>query len=324
MTIDIINLQIIIWQEKNMSKIITFDELEDYYQFLRLMDASFGWNPSPEYITKRRKDKRYKYPFGFCLMKGKTLAGFVGVMDIPVKTIDGKIEKIGGIHCVATYPIFSRQGIAKELFDIVHNHFQKLGYRFSFLFTSKSLVAHSLYEKLGYQDFTPTYKIFRAYKIFPKKKKQVAKKKNKKIKVNHELIQEIYNRAMRNRTGFAARNKNWSKAIAQVKGIDPSKIFVERDGYAFVDTDPDVSYIMEFIAENPNAYLKILDKIKRIHNPVLIDAFVGDKKLIKIYKEQGFAFRKSTYFSFMYKLFSDVSFEQVFGDNFYLSALDTF
>lgn len=289
------------------------------------MDATFGWNPTAEYIAKRRKvDERYKYPYGFCLMKGKTLAGFAGVMDIPVKNLDGKIEKVGGIHCVATYPMFSRQGVARELFDVVHNHFQKLGYKFSFLFTSKSLVAFSLYEKLEYKDVVHANKLLRAYKIFPKKKERDEKKRTKKIIVNHELIQRIYNQVMQNRTGFAARNKNWTKAIMEVKKIDASRIFIEKDGYAFIDNYSGVTYIMEFITDNPKTYMKILDKIKKINNPVLIDTFVGDKKLIKIYKEQGFVFRQGTYFSFMYKPLTNVSFEQMFGNKFYLSALDTF
>ncbi len=308
-----------------MSKIITFDELKDDYQFLRLMDSAFGFTWHPQDIAKRRKvDERYKYPFGFCLMKGKILAGFVGVMDIPVKTIDGKIEKVGGIHCVATYPMYSHQGIARQLLDVVHDHFQKLGYRFSFLCTSKSLVAHSLYEKLGYEDFTTLNKLFRVYKIFPKYKKREEKKGAKKIKVNHELIEEIYNRAMQNRTGFATRIKNWSKSIMTVKRIDPQNIFVEKDGYAFVDFESGAAYILEFIAETPSTYLKILNRIKKLHSSVLIDSYFSDKRLVKIYREQGLAFRQGTYFSFMHKPLTNVSFEQVFGNKFYFSILDTF
>lgn len=308
-----------------MSKIIFFDELKDDYQFLRLMDSAFGFTWHPQDIIKRRKaDERYKYPFGFCLMKGKTLAGFVGVMDIPVKTIDGKTEKIGGIHCVATYPGFTRQGIARELLDVAHKHFQKLGYKFAFLFTSKSLVAYSLYEKLGYQDYTPINKLFRAYKIFPKHKKREEKKDAKKIKVNHELIEEIYSRVMQNWTGFATRIKNWFKSMNMVNRLDPKMIFIEKDGYAFVASSPSTTYIMEFIAETPKTYLKILNRIKKLHSPVLIDSYITDKRLLNIYKEQGFAFRQGTYFSFMYKPLTDISFVQVFGNKFYLSALDTF
>jgi predicted acetyltransferase len=308
-----------------MSKIITFDELKDNYQFLRLMDSAFGFTWHPQDIVKRRKvDERYKYPYGFCLMKGKTLAGFVGVIDIPVKTIDGKIEKSGGIHCVATYPSFNRQGIARELLDVAHRHFQKLGYKFAFLFTSKSLVAYSLYEKLGYQDYTPLNKLFRAYKIFPKHNQRKEKKSAKKIKVHHELIEKVYNRAMQNRTGFATRIKNWSKSIITVKRLEAKNIFLEKDGYAFVDVEPNSAYILEFISETPKTYLKILNRIKKLHSSVLIDSYFSDKRLVKIYKNQGFTLRQGTYFSFMYKPLTSESFEQVFGDKFYLSILDTF
>jgi GNAT superfamily N-acetyltransferase len=289
------------------------------------MESSFGWNPTPEQILKRRiADERYKYPFGFCLMKGKTLAGFVGVMDIPVKTIDGKIEKAGGIHNVATYPNFSRQGIARELFDFVHNHFKALGYRFSFLFTSKSLVAYSFYEKIGYKDFTQINKLLRAYKIFNARKQKIDKKLPTNLEINHKLIETIFSGSVQNQTGFTARNLNWSKAIMQVKKIPPQNVYVEKDGYAFVDSYSDVAYIMEFIANKPSAYRKILDKIRKRKMRILISTFVRDKKLIEIYKKQGFIFRQGTYFSFMHKALTSATFEQVFGNKFYLSALDTF
>jgi len=308
-----------------MSKIITFDELKDYYQFLRLMESSFGWTPTPEQILKRRiADERYKYPFGFCLMKGKTLAGFVGVMDIPVRTIDGKIIKVGGIHNVATYPNFSRQGIAKELFDFVHNHFRTLGYRFSFLFTSKTIVAFSIYQKLGYKDFLPINKLVRAYKMFNIKNQRIDRTVLAKAEINHGLIEDIYRNVMHNQTGFAVRNPGWSKSIMLVKKIPHQNVFVEKDGYAFVDSYSDVAYIMEFIVQNPKTYVRILDKIKKHKFRILISTFVRDKNLLKVLKIQGFIFRQGTYFSFMHKALSNASFEQVFGDKFCLSALDTF
>lgn len=308
-----------------MSRIITFDELKDYYQFLRLMDASFGWNPTPEQILKRRiADERYKYPFGFCLMKNNVLAGFVGVLDIPVKTIDGKIEMVGGIHNVATYPTFSRQGIARELFEVAHKHFQTLGYRFSFLFTNKSIVAFSFYQNLGYKDFSGITRLVRGYKIFSNRQQLNANRLKEKIEPNHKLIENIFNQAMQNKTGFAVRNTNWSKAVSVVKKITPENIFIEKDGYAFVDSYAGVAHIMEFVASRQQAYLRILDKIKKQKNRILIDTFISDKKLFNIYKKQGFVFRHGTYFSFMHKALTKASFEQVFGNKFYLSALDTF
>jgi ribosomal protein S18 acetylase RimI-like enzyme len=308
-----------------MSKIIFFDELKDDYQFLRLMDSAFGFTWHPQDIIKRRKaDERYKYPFGFCLMKGKTLAGFVGVMDIPVKTIDGKTEKVGGIHSVATHPMYIHQGIASVLMDVAHNHFQKLGYRFSFLCTSKSLVAYSLYEKLGYKDFTSLNKLFRAYKIFPKRGQREEKKITKQIKADFQLIEDFYCRATANRTGFATRIKNWGKSMTITKRIIPQNIFVEKDGYAFITTGGGVTYIIEFIANTAKTYLTILNRIKKLHSQILIDSYFDDKRRVRIYQEQGFVFRQGTYFSFMYKPLTNVSFEQMFGNKFYLSALDTF
>jgi hypothetical protein len=129
---------------------------------------------------------------------------------------------------------------------------------------------------------------------------------------------------MQNRTGLATRIKNWFKSMNMVNRLDPKMIFIEKDGYAFFASSPSTTYIMEFIAEIPETYLKILNRIKKLHSPVLIDSYITDKRLLNIYKEQGFAFRQGTYFSFMYKPLTDDSFEQVFGNKFYLSIIDTF
>ncbi len=305
-------------------KIITFDELKDSYQFLRVMDASFGWCATPQRIAKIRKlDERYKYPFGFCMMEGETLAGFVGVIYIPVKTVDGKIEKVGGIHAVATYPAFIRQGVAKRLMDKAHEHFKQLGFRFSFLWTGKSLVAHSLYEKLGYSDIPALNYLPRAYKFLPEKKTRISKRK-KKPAVNLKLISSIYEKAMQNRTGFAVRIKNWVKVAMLEKRFGPKDIILEQDGYALTEFSYDTLFIMEFIANNPKTYHRIIDRLKKKGKLVLLDAFVHDPILFAIYQKLGFRFRYGTYASLMVKPLTDVSFEQAFGDKFYFSQIDGF
>ena len=305
-------------------KIITFDELKDSYEFLRVMEASFGWCPTRQRVAKIRKmDERYKYPYGFCMMKGETLAGFVGVMDIPVKTLDGRIEKIGGIHAVATYPAFNRQGIAKSLMEYAHDHFKKLGYRFSFLCTGKSLVAHSLYEKFGYFDIPILDQLPRTYKFYPEKKQRASKRKGKHT-LDTKQIKNIYERAMQNKIGFAVRIKNWVKVVMEARRIKPEDVILEKDGYAFSTVSGDALWILEFIAHKPKTYHSIINKLKKKGKPVLIDAYVHDPTLFKIYQKQGFRFRYGTYSSLMCKPLTDVSFEKAFGDRFYYTPLDGF
>lgn len=305
-------------------KIITYDELKDSYQFLRVMEASFGWGATPQRVAKIRKlDERYKYPYGFCLMKGETLAGFVGVMDIPVKMLVGKIEKIGGIHAVATYPAFNRQGIAKTLMEKAHEHFKKLGYQFSFLWTGKSLVAHSLYEKLGYSDVPILEKLPRAYKLLPEKKTRVSKRKEKPF-VDTKLIASIYERAMQNKIGFSVRIKNWVQVVMEARRINPEAVILEKDGYALTNISGDALFILEFIADTPKTYLQIIDKLKKKGKPVLIDTWVHDPTLFKIYQKLDFRFRYGTYAALMVKPLTDVSYEKAFGDSFYFTPIDGF
>ncbi len=305
-------------------KIITFDELKDFYQFLRVMEASFDWSPTKKRIAKIRKQyERFKYPYGFCMMKGETLAGFVGVLDVLAKTIDRGIEKIGGIHAVATYPSFNRQGIANSLMEHAHNHFRKLGYRFSFLCTAKTLVAHSLYEKLGYSDIPMLDKLPRAYKFYPEMKQRTSKRKRKQ-KLDTKQIENIYERAMQNRTGFAVRIKNWVRIVTDVRKIKPEQVIVEKDGYAITTISADEIWIWEFIANNPKTYLKIINKLKKKGKPVLIDSYVYDPTLFKIYQQKGFRFRYGTYSSLMVKPLTNVSFQKAFGDSFYFNPFDAF
>lgn len=305
-------------------KIITFDELKDFYQFLRVMEASFGWSPTKQRIAKiRKQDERYKYPYGFCMMKGETLAGFVGVIDIPAKTIDQGFEKIGGIHAVATYPAFKRQGIANSLMEHAHDHFKKLGYRFSFLCTAKSLVAHSLYEKLGYSDIPKLDKLPRAYRFYPEKKQRLSKRKRKQ-KLDTKQIKNIYEQAMQNKAGFAVRIKNWVRVVTDARNIKPEQVIVEKDGYVFTTISGDALWIYEFIADNSKTYLKIINKLKKKGKPVLIDAYVHDPTLFKIYQQKGFRFRYGTYSSLMVKPLTNVSFQKAFGDKFYYNPLDGF
>jgi predicted acetyltransferase len=255
-------------------------------------------------------------------MKGEALVGFAGVMDIPVKTLNGKIEKIGGIHAVATYPAFNRQGIAKTLMEIAHDHFKKLGYRFSFLWTGHSLVAHSLYEKLGYADIPIINTLPRAYKFLPEKKTRVSKRKEKPA-VDTKLIASIYEKAMQNKTGFAVRITNWVEVILKARRMNPEFV-IEKDGYAIADTGEDALFILEFIADNAKTYLRIIDKFKKLGKPVLSDAWVHDPILLAIYQKLGFRFRYGSYASLMVKPLTDVSFEKAFGDKFYFTPIDGF
>ena len=121
-------------------RIVTYDEMKDPTGFALLSDSAFNHPHTPERIAERRRlDPRYQDPFGFAMLDGSTVAGFVGVLDTRVRTRAGKVIPVGGIHNVMTRPDYTQKGIAARLFERAHDHFRSRGFGFSFLFTNRSL-----------------------------------------------------------------------------------------------------------------------------------------------------------------------------------------
>lgn len=308
-----------------LMKIVTYDELKDPYQFMKLMEPAFGWTPDPERVSRNRKlDERYRSPFGFGLLKGKNLVGFTGVMDIPVRTRDGKTERVGGLFAVATDPTCSRQGTATTLLEHAHKHFRERGYRFSFLCTSRSLVAHSLYEKLGYHDIFALDQIPRAYRLYPEKKRRERKGKQKQKMPDTHLVERIFEQAVRGRTGFAVRPKNWVRAYMDTKELKPESIFLQPGGYAVAQPADNSLFVYEFVAQSRKTYLDILNQMTKKGKRVMLVGHVYDPALEEILQQRGFRFRYRRYFILMCKPLAGVSFDQAFGRRFYFSALDSF
>jgi ribosomal protein S18 acetylase RimI-like enzyme len=116
-------------------EIITYRELEPKDEFMVLMEMGFMSPLSPTKFEELiNLDIRLRNgPVGFCAVKNGGLVGFVGVMDIPTRTVEGTEEMVGGIYDVATNPAFAKRGICKVLMDRAHQYFQEKGYSFSFL-----------------------------------------------------------------------------------------------------------------------------------------------------------------------------------------------
>src|SRR5512136_620175 len=117
-------------------RIVPYDEIHDPTGFAVLMSSAFGWPAAPGAIAARRKaDPRFRDPYGFGLIQGKTLTGFVGVLDVKARLRDDSVATCGGIHHVMTRPGYARRGVATRLMEYCHDWFRKRGYPVSFLLT---------------------------------------------------------------------------------------------------------------------------------------------------------------------------------------------
>jgi GNAT superfamily N-acetyltransferase len=102
----------------------------------------------------REHDSRLEpYLALYAVEEGKAV-GQVGAMCVRLETTGGP-EDFGALWAVATHPDYTRRGISSRLIEQVHDRFRERGLQHCYLTTSRSLVAHRVYRRLGYEDFAP-------------------------------------------------------------------------------------------------------------------------------------------------------------------------
>lgn len=305
-------------------EIVSYEQLRDPRDFFELMEASFGEVAVPEHPgLLQRHDERRKHEFGYGVYRGRTLASFIGVAELTVRTRSGKTESALGIHHVATHPAFARQGLCRRLFEFVHEKYRKAGRRFSFLYTSHSLVARALYCELGYKEIPLSgARAPRALLILLPTRKRP--ERNRTRIADLAVAEKLFAEAATGEYGFVVRPRGWVLSRLKQWKMKPDYVFIDRDGYAFTNPDKFGRCIEEFIGRNRAAYVRLLDRIVAATRGGLVDYYVRDPILRAIYKERGARFRRETYASLMVKPLTRATFHSVFGPRFFQSPVDQF
>jgi predicted acetyltransferase len=303
--------------------IVTYRESEPKDEIMMLMELAFWWPISPKDLDEiMNMDVRLKNgPVGFCAVKDGRLAGFVGVMDIPTKTIKGEREIIGGIWAVATNPDFVGQGICKRLMEEAHNYFRKQEYRFSFLCTTRTIIAYRIYDRLGYTEVEHINQIPAVYKVLDKSGPPY---KKTPTKLDPEKIYNIYKKFVENKAGFAVRQKDFVTLFARRKGFEEGKSIQKENGYALLVKVRNVIKVQDLVALDDIVYRKLIDEIEEIAKSGVIDASVGDERLLNIYKSKKYQIQKGRHGVLMVRNLTDAPFDQVYGESFHMGALDWF
>lgn len=303
-------------------EIATYRELQAKDELLPLFQHAFWWPFNPTEFDKIiRTDPRLKEsPSGYAAIRDNQVAGFVGVMDIETRTIQDSVEKVGGIWGVVTHPAYARKGIFKALMNRSHDYFKEQGYKFSFLYTSKILIAHALYQKLGYRD-TLTHPS--AYKII-KGKGKVPKETGKGVKVDWDIILRIYNQATKNCTGFVVRDRQYGKMLETRKKIQPEKTIVSDKGYALLKENEGTIYVQELMALTKEKVSKLVPQIEEKTKKAVIDEKIQDENTMAAYKSQGYIILREGYDLLMSKQLTDATFTETYGSKFYATSADFF
>ncbi len=307
-------------------EIRAYRDLESTDELLPLLDHAFRWTfnrRSFEQVAKM--DPRLRdSPIGFCGLENGHIIGFVGVMDLPTRTLKGNVEYVGGVYGVATLPGQTRKGICTALFERVHEHFREKGYRFSVLGTSHTIVAHGLYRKLGYADL---FECPSAYKLIKTKQTKLPVKKTDKPDLDKML--KIYNERVTGKTGFVVRDAAYFKLLKKSEGFTQKECIVDKEGYILFKEVKGMwvngIWIRELVAINTKQMNKLLSAAEAKAKEMVYDRAVMDEKLLQIYRSRGYMVQERSHGVIMVKpLAAEANFGKTYGDRFYMTGLDFF
>jgi GNAT superfamily N-acetyltransferase len=288
------------------------------------MEQAFGWPLDPLEFEKNIKvDPRLRDSgVGFCaITEGKTIA-YVGVMDLATRTVNGKVEKVGGICSVATLPGHTRKGICTALLNRAHEHFLERGYRFSLLTTSPTIVAHALYEKLGYFDVISFPGV---YKVKEKASKQETVQRKEVSKLNLASMLEIYRDYVKNKTGLVARDETYMKMLVKTYEIAHKECITTEKGYLIFKKDKKQIRIRELVAHDNKEMSKLIGIAEDKAQDVIYGRDVVDPTLREAYQARGYMVLDSGHGVLMAKeLTAHASYKEAYGSRFHMSALDHF
>lgn len=302
--------------------IMSYRELESKDEFMVLMEMAFGSPVTPATFEKNiNRDIRLKNsPVGFCAVENGKLAGFVGVLDIPTRTVDGTEEIVGGIYAVATNARFARRGICKTLMERAHRYFVERKYPFSFLTTSRIIIAYALYRKMDYVEVEKVNQYPIAYKVLEKNNEG----RKSEVKLNYDKINDIYLNYVKEKTGFVIRQKDFGGLFAQWEDFDEKKSIQKQNGYTLVRGVRKTIKIQELISLDDPTYEKLLDQVESKAPAGVLDRLVTDERLLKIYKARGYNIQKGSHSVLMVKRLGKLKFEETYGDGFHIGLLDYF
>jgi predicted acetyltransferase len=309
-------------------EILTYKEIEPKETLLPLLDNAFSWPFNP--ITYERLvkiDPRLRNsPVGFCAVENERVISYVGVMDLATRTLDGKLEYVGGIYGVATLPSHVRKGISTALMSRAHQYFREKNYRFSFLCTSHSLGAYAMYQKLGYMDLLERPS---AYKVLSKKKDKTVMKQ-RRGKLDFEKLLKVYSEFVKDKTGFVVRDKEYMEMLKKTGYFGSRDCIIEDYGYVIFRSNVGgtwcrATWIRELIALNTKQKNRLIELTETKARDLIMDRTVLDNDLLQVYKSHGYMIEKRSHAVIMVKsLTPNASFKETYGNKFFLTDLDFF
>jgi predicted acetyltransferase len=275
-------------------RIVTYDEV-DPEQALMIDLFCFGWPMTAQTARYlRQHDKRYAPYYGlYALSDEGRVVSQVLVLHIETRTKNGK-ELVGGIQGVGTLPRYSRQGYSTALMKRAHELLGEAGIRTSFLITSASLVAHELYEKLGYSTISTFHRGLRATESTKQKRSLSLKRYEPRCAA---ALDRLFAHQTEGALGFTYRQPKYLTIATKAYPSLAEKISVavasdQVVGYVCAGSEGgrvNVVNIEELVAVDDGMRKSILMELERKFKPKYVSlGSLIDSKLTRFYEQEGF------------------------------------
>lgn len=304
-------------------KIKTYRELKSKDDLFPLIDQGLWEYLNPlEFEQDIKADPRLKHSsIGYAAVQKDFIIGFVGVMDMVTRSVDGTEVKVGGIWDVVTHPAHAKKGVATILMEKAHGYFREKDCQFSFLTSGRADIAHNFYKKLGYEE---ALTFPSAYKIIKPTRKPVHPPK-RKMKPNWDRILRVYRQVTEDRTGLVIRSEEYMKMLERRKIIHPEKTIQTEKGYVLMKEDEGKVTIKEIIAPTKEETIRLMRKAEERALKTVVDRAVLSDKTLNAYKAEYYMTLTQSYGTLMAKpLTKSATFLETYDNKFYLTSVDLF
>jgi predicted acetyltransferase len=204
--------------------------------------------------------------------------------------------------------------------DKAHQYFQQKKYPFSFLCTSRTIIAYAIYVRMGYVEVEKVNSYPEAYKVLG----EVKPEGKSETGLDQSKIFNLYQEFVKDKTGFAVRQKNFLEVLSERKKFDDKKSVLMQKGYALVSGPREVSRIMELVSSDEQSYHNLLDQIESFSPNGVIDRMITDDKLHQVYKDRGYCIEEADHGVVMVKRLAQAEFEEKYGNAFHMGMMDMF
>lgn len=308
-------------------EIVTYRDLDIKDDIFLLWLKSFGWPGTAEWFEKFRKlnSRIGDGPAGMCGLEKGRLVGFVGIMSIPTRTSSGDIENVGGIYAIAVRPDSARRGIGRRLLEASEDYLRREGKLLVFLTTSRSIVAYQWYYGIGYKEVENVNNVPYMYKYLkPSKVKDKKAAKKDKLKLDFNVVQEIWDRYTRNRCGFVFRDLDYLKAKELAGDFVKKESFSIDNGYVLARRGFETVQLIEILARTQKSYSQLIRIAENRARYAVIAYRPFDPAALKSFDRAGYRADMGSFGVLMCKQFGETSFADLYDDSFMISRADWF